>query len=141
MTDTCPFCDAPVQVRLVRGTIPYTTPHGTVVLNAEVPYEICAACGHEGFGETGERVRTEVVYRYLGRLAPREIVAIRENLNLTQAAFADLLGVGRASLERWERGGVMQNQSMDNLIRLMSEPAHREWLERQRSERHETVAN
>ena len=133
MTTTCPFCDTPVQARLVDEAIPYTTPQGTVTLHAQVPYEICAACGHEGFGEAGERARTEVIYRHLGRLTPWEIVAIRENLGLTQAVFADLLGVGRASLERWERGGIMQNQSMDNLIRLMSEPAHREWLERERS--------
>jgi len=132
MTETCPFCDAPVRIRLVNEAIPYTTPQGTITLHAKVPYEICAACGHEGFGEAGERARTEVVYHHLGRLTPWEIVAIREKLGLTQAAFADQLGVGRASLERWERGGVMQNQSMDNLIRLMSEATHRDWLDQQR---------
>ena len=134
MNAPCPFCDAPVQVRLVDEAIPYTTPQGRVMLHAEVPYELCASCGHEGFGEAGERARTAVVYRYLARLPSWEIVAIREDLGLIQIGFAELLGVGRASLERWERGGIVQNQSMDNLIRLMSNPAHREWLEKQRVE-------
>ena len=125
----CPMCEAVVRTRLVAEEIPCATPQGEILLHAQVPYERCTACGYEGFGEAGERARTDAVYRHHGRLSPWDIVAIRENLGLTQIAFAERLGVGRASLERWERGGTMQNQSMDNLIRLLSNPAHKEWLD------------
>jgi transcriptional regulator with XRE-family HTH domain len=54
---------------------------------------------------------------------------------LSQNAFAEWLGVGRASLERWERGGNMQNQSMDNLILLLSNQAHKSWLDNERHRR------
>lgn len=130
---SCPMCEAVLQTRLVAETIPYATPHGEVLWNVQVPYERCPSCGYEGFGEAGERARTDAVYRHLGRLAPWGIVAIRKSLGLTQIAFAERLGVGRASLERWERGGTMQNQSMDNLIRLLSSQTHKEWLDEDRA--------
>ena len=136
----CPFCDGPLQRRLVVDVIPYATPRGEVSLQANVPYERCPACGYEGFGEAGERARTEAVYHHLGRLTPWNIVAIRETLNLTQIEFAERLGVGRASLERWERGGTMQNQSMDNLIRLLSQADHKAWLDNDRAPRKQATA-
>ena len=131
----CPFCSGALRNRLVDETIPYATPQGEVSLHVKVPYERCESCGFESFGEAGERARTEVVYRHVGRLTPWEIVAIRERLDLTQAQFADRLGVGRASLERWERGANMQNQSMDNLILLLSVSAHKAWLDNERFRR------
>lgn len=131
---SCPFCGGNVVSRLVVETIPYVTPQGEVSLMAEVPYESCSACGYEGFGAAGEQARTEAVYRHVGRLCPWEIVAMREHLGLSQAEFAGWLGVGRASLERWERGAHMQNQSMDNLMLLLSIPANKQWLDRRRLE-------
>jgi len=131
----CPFCQGSLQAKLVSEAIPYLTPQGEVLLHAEVPYEFCSTCGYEGFGEAGERVRTEVIYRHVGRLTPWEIVSIRESLGLSQAQFADRLGVGRASLERWERGAKMQNQSMDNLILLLSRREHKDWLDNERFRR------
>lgn len=131
----CPFCGGSLSTRLVHENIPFKTPDGEVTLSADVPYDTCAECGYEGFGEAGERARTEAVYRYVGRLTPWEIVRLRENLDLSQNAFAEWLGVGRASLERWERGGNMQNQSMDNLILLLSNHAHKSWLDSERRRR------
>ena len=119
--------------------IPYTTSQGAISLDAQRPYERCAACGYEGFGEAGERARTEAVYRHLGRLPPWDIVAIRETLGLTQIAFAERLGVGHASLERWERGGTMQNRSMDNPIRLLSNQTHKEWFDNDRARQAQTT--
>ena len=117
----CPFCEARLGSRVVKQEIPFTTPKGKITLTVDVPYDVCEACGHEGFGEAGERARTEAVYRHLGRVTPWEIVDIRKRLGLTQLLFAEWLGVGSASLERWERGAVMHNQSMDNLIVLLSD--------------------
>src|SRR5690348_15020989 len=125
---SCPFCGGETHTRVVCEAFPYTTPQGEVSLTAQVPYDHCTACGYTGFSEAGERARTEAIYRHVGRLSPWEIICIRENLGLSQAEFADRLGVGKASLERWERGVNMQNQSMDNLILLLSDANHKSWL-------------
>lgn len=67
---SCPFCEAQLGTRVVQQEIPLTTPKGKVMLTVDVPCEFCSACGHEGFGEAGERARTEAVYRHLGRVTP-----------------------------------------------------------------------
>lgn len=131
----CPFCGAPVVVENVRETMEYVTPKGAVELVVDVPHEECAACGYQGYGEAGERARTEAIYRYHQRLTPWEIARIRESLSLTQKAFAVFVGVGHASIERWESGVSMQNQGSDNLILLLSNPSNKTWLDNERRKR------
>lgn len=116
----CAFCAAPLRTEMINEEIDYATPSGNVKLPVKMPYEICDNCGYRGFGEAGEKARTDAIYRFQKRLPPSEIVSIRTSLGLSQASYAEVLGVGRASLERWELGTTMQNQSMDNLILCLS---------------------
>lgn len=51
-----------------------------------------------------------------GLLTANEIRKLRKGLNMTQGQFADYLGVGEASIKRWERG-LVQDKSNDELIR------------------------
>ena len=132
---SCPLCAGHAKISPVTEALEYTTPKGIVTISVTMPYITCDACGFAGFGEAGERARTEAVYRYHGRLTPWNIVEIRTSLGLTQAEFAHQLGVGHASLERWETGEKMQNQSMDNLIILLSNLENKAWLEAERSRR------
>ena len=44
------------------------------------------------------------------RISGEDIARIRRNLNLTQAVFAQLLGVDRSCVNRWERGRVRPSQ-------------------------------
>jgi transcriptional regulator with XRE-family HTH domain len=39
--------------------------------------------------------------------------------NLTQAEFAEVTKLGEATLSRWERGIVIQNQAYDNYLYLL----------------------
>jgi len=114
---------------MVRETLDYRTPKGSVELVVDVPYVDCPACGFSGFGEAGERARTEAIYRYHDRTTPWDIVEIRERLDMSQREFADYIGVGHASVERWEMGETMQNQSMDNLILLLAKPGIKDQLD------------
>lgn len=49
-------------------------------------------------------------------LTSEEIKSLRSDLGMTQAQFAEFLGVGEASVARWETFQI-QDKSMDNLIR------------------------
>jgi len=55
-------------------------------------------------------------------LTGSEIRSRRERLHLSQEGFADWLGVGIASVKRWE-GSQVQDKAMDELIRLKTDPA------------------
>jgi putative zinc finger/helix-turn-helix YgiT family protein len=51
-------------------------------------------------------------------LSPEEIRRSREKLGLTQKQFAALLGVGEATVSRWETGAQIQQRAMDRFLRL-----------------------
>ena len=55
-----------------------------------------------------------------GLLTSEEIRAARARLDMSQQEFADYLGVGVASVKRWEWGQV-QEKSMDKLMRLLTD--------------------
>ena len=45
------------------------------------------------------------------RIKGQDIIAIRQRFNLSQAEFARLIEIDRATLNRWEHGKVRPNQS------------------------------
>jgi len=55
-----------------------------------------------------------------GLLTTKELKQIRERLRMSFRAFAKYLKVGEASPKRWE-AGLVQDQAMDELIRLKSD--------------------
>jgi putative zinc finger/helix-turn-helix YgiT family protein len=75
------------------------------------------------------RLVDETYRRLEGILSAEEIRAARERLNMSQREFAEYLGVGEASVKRWERG-VLPDKSSSDLIRLKTDPetAHQNWL-------------
>jgi DNA-binding transcriptional regulator YiaG len=79
---------------------------------------ICDGCGAEFVDEEGEEIRHDAVCRHLGVLTPREIQRLRERYG-SQAAFANLTGIGEASLSRWETGASIQSKAYDNYLRLL----------------------
>jgi putative zinc finger/helix-turn-helix YgiT family protein len=71
-------------------------------------------------------------------LTPEEIREGREKLGLTQKQFANLLGVGEATVSRWETGVQIQQRAMDRFLRVcLASPAAVEllWSDFQTSKR------
>jgi DNA-binding transcriptional regulator YiaG len=74
------------------------------------------------------RRRTADAYRKKhGLLTSEEIKALRKLLQKTQTQFAQLVGVGEASVKRWETW-LVQDKSSDELMRLKSAQALRNRL-------------
>jgi len=90
-----------------------------VALHAEIPVIHCEACGETYGAEGAEEAQHETVCRYLGRLTPADIRALRERLGLSQAKLADLTHIGIASIKRWETGALIQNASLDAKLRAL----------------------
>lgn len=59
----------------------------------------------------------------VGLLFPKQIREYRERLGMNQEEFAAYLGVGPASIKRWELGAI-QDKSSDELIRLKCDAAY-----------------
>ncbi len=52
---------------------------------------------------------------------PKQIVAARRRLNMTQVAFAHLLNVSPATLRRWESGEVRPTSSALRVLQIAAE--------------------
>ena len=95
---------------------------------------VCSHCGfqmipQDRLAEHAHQV--DIGYRRAaGLLSAEEIRSARKSLKMTQQQFALYLGVGEASVKRWELG-TLQDKSSDDLIRLRTDPdyAHRNLLQ------------
>jgi len=84
----------------------------------------CESCGEEFEIATEDYDPFAAAYREYRRrkgwVQPEEIKAFREKLGLTQGQFSDLLGIGIATLNRYENG-ALQTDSNNQLLRLCIE--------------------
>ena len=113
-----------------RHTFTYGAGKSAVELTAEVPVRSCVDCEFEWLDEVGERLQHEAVCRYFGVLPPGEIRQIRKGHDMTRARFAEVTGLGEASLNRWENGINIQTHANDRYLRLLANPRTMEELER-----------
>ena len=66
-------------------------------------------------------------------MTPAEIRAIRAELGKTRREFAELTGIGEASLARWESGRLIQNVAYDTLLHLLTFPENVDRIRRYRN--------
>jgi putative zinc finger/helix-turn-helix YgiT family protein len=90
-------------------------------LDVSTPVSVCKACGWQTLGRSQAddlRKHTADAYREKhGLLTSMMIKLIRKLKSQNQAAFAAYLGVGEASVKRWE-AGLVQEKGNDELMRL-----------------------
>ncbi|HEY6254395.1 MAG TPA: type II TA system antitoxin MqsA family protein [Xanthobacteraceae bacterium] len=118
---SCGCCGAEdIRMSFETERFNYKTENGEVVeLSAQVPVWACPNCDEQYTDERAEDIRHAAVCQYLGRLTPAEIRRLREGINLSQSQWADLTGVGIASVKRWETGSLIQGLAMDRYFRLL----------------------
>jgi putative zinc finger/helix-turn-helix YgiT family protein len=85
---------------------------------SQLPVIKCGACGQASFDQDALQILLDAEYFRLNILQPREIVEARERNGFSQRGLAALLGIGVATLSRWEKGHLRQSRAMDNLLRL-----------------------
>jgi len=98
---------------------PYGVGTDTVELSCEVPVRKCADCGFSFIDGDAEDICHKEVCKHLGVMTPSQIKALRGLYELTQAKFSEITKLGEATLSRWERGVVIQNQAYDNYLYLL----------------------
>ena len=81
----------------------------------------------EGFDALADERQGKVTLRthkvHLNKLAPltaEEVMAVRQQLNLSRAVFAMYLRTNTRTLENWEQGRAKPNAQATTLIRLVA---------------------
>lgn len=109
----------------------YGSGDSAVGLKVEIPIRHCTACDFHFMDSEAEEIKHRAVCRHFGVLPPEAIVNIRKKHGLSRAAFAQVTGLGEASLSRWEKGINIQNPANDRYIRLLEDPRVMQQLQEQ----------
>lgn len=118
----CDICgERSAHSHIVNHEFTYGPPASQVTLRAQVPVWQCSACDLEYTDSAGEMAKHEAICRHLDRAAPKEVAAVRAMLGVTQGVLAEKLGVGIASVKRWEAGTVVPNRSATVALRSLRE--------------------
>lgn len=117
------FCAECGQERVTRTRIVYNAEmkhdgklHHFVV--DDLPIDRCENCNEQWFtSETDEAIQAGL-RTHLCLLRPSDIRQKLSELELSQSAFANRIGVAPETVSRWLNGHAVQNRAMDNLVRL-----------------------
>ena len=117
----CPACGRhPLERRYIRDEFDYGPEDAHVRVVAEaVPVLACPACKEIFYGPDAEQAHHRAICKALGLLTPEQIRGVRERLGMSQAEFAQLTGIGVATLSRWEQGRLMQTRSLDGYLQVL----------------------
>lgn len=112
----CPACNR----EMILAKIEKETVFRGVNIHYKDNIYICPGCKLEigTVGQTADLQKniSDAYRKETGLLTGQEIIHHRKRLNLTQKGLAKKIGIGIASVKRWE-GGIIQSKSMDNLLR------------------------
>ena len=111
------------EVRTLRG----------LTIDVHEQWPVCPTCQSRLSAEAFERANTERLYEAYrsikGIPTGEELRQLREKLGLSQARFAELLGVGVASIQRYE-AGTLPTEAHASILKRMSDPvSQREYLD------------
>ena len=116
----CPECGETSFVEETKEqSFPYQDGDALVTLKAEMPVTRCLECGSKFFDERGEVARQASICAYHRVQSPQGARQIREATQLSRERWSMLSGFGIASIQRWESGSCVQNQSSARLLHLM----------------------
>src|SRR4051794_14463420 len=107
--NVCPECGrGPVGTQWEEETFDYGGREKPIQVTAQIPVRVCSACRFEFEDDASEWARHAAACRHCGVMTPEEVRGVRDRYGLSQQQFADLTGLGVATLGRWERGHVIQ---------------------------------
>ena len=120
---TCPQCGGGgVRTSRCQHTFRYGSGESAVDLTVGLPLRRCGSCEFEFLDDEAEHLKHEAVCKHLGVLSPVDIRRIRNSHGMTRADFAQVTGLGTATLNRWENGILIQTIANDRYIRLLARP-------------------
>jgi putative zinc finger/helix-turn-helix YgiT family protein len=99
------------------------------VLVKDLSFLQCGKCGTKQLPDEAQDRIFQELRKQAGLLAPSEIAKKRINLGLSQKDFAQLLGVAKETVCRWESGGQIQQRVMNRFMEVVFDvPEARSYL-------------
>ena len=129
---TCPLCgNTGITTSWKPDVFSYGSDESMAELTVDVPVRRCDDCDLEYLDDEAERLKHMAICRHLGVLSPDEIRHIRSRFGMTRAKFAQVTGLGEASLNRWENGLTIQTYAYDRYLRLLlAQPSNIRYVEK-----------
>lgn len=119
MLAMCPYCENKSSLERVREIENITVRGESIAVNVE--YFKCHECGEEFDISRPDYTPVKDAYdeyrRLKGMVQPKDIISFRKKFGLTQKEFSKLLGLGVATLNRYENG-ALQNKAHDRLLKF-----------------------
>lgn len=143
---TCPQCENNhVETVIQEEDYVYGTGESAIRLQVEIPVHTCNRCEFQFTDWEGSEIKHNALCQHFGVLNPTQIMQLRKKHNMTRTAFAELTGIGEASLNRWEKGINIQSFAHDRFLRLLDDPVVLNKLKREvlriESHRHQIPDN
>lgn len=117
---SCPQCEGDVVTKMHKDTVSFGAGNSKIEPSVVYPVRECKACQYQFLDYEAEKIKHEALCRHIGVLTPEEIRAIRTRQGMSQASFAQLTGLGEATLSRWENGILIQTHANDRYLRLLN---------------------
>lgn len=106
---------------MIQKDLEKSIPFKGMMINVIEEACVCPVCSFSaGTMESAGKLQQRIADAYrkeTGLLTGDDIKQLRKEKNLTQEQLAELMGVGIASIKRWETGAI-QSKSMDTSLRL-----------------------
>jgi putative zinc finger/helix-turn-helix YgiT family protein len=123
MNGICPNCEKVTSIERVNNFEDINIRGEVITIKND--YFLCKECGQE-FVDTKINIDPlEEAYRKYrelkGMIKPEEIRDYRKKFNLTQEEFSKLLGIGIATINRYENG-ALQSEAHDRILSLYMDP-------------------
>ncbi len=119
--EKCPTCGA-VEIHQETGRHHFSESGLSNVWLTNVAFSVCEKCGERVLRLPNPlgllKCIGECVILTPGPLSGKEIKFLRKSLFLKSSEFANLIGVTRTTVSRWENGETPPDTSIDRLIRL-----------------------
>ncbi len=123
MNAFCPNCELETEQRYIDKVEEINIRGETISIHLK--YYQCEVCGEDYELPRADYDPLDEAYREFrirkGYIQPEEIKKFRKGLGLTQKEFSELLGIGIATLNRYENG-ALQSEAHDQVIRLCMQP-------------------
>jgi len=112
------LCDSLVDYEIIEKKEVYNLRGDLIEINSYVAK--CKTCNSELFEPYLENENLKQLYRKYAKkhnlVLPEDIKSMREKYDVSQTLFAIILGIGEATIERYESGSL-PSESISNLIK------------------------
>lgn len=119
MSVYCPFCRKEVDYNIEKREI---NEFRGVKINTYENTAVCKECHKDLYVNEIEEKNNERIYESYREKAniikPQDIIGLRQKYNISQEELTAILGFGKMSINRYERGGV-PTKSQSDYIKLL----------------------